>query len=112
MADKIYKQLYFLDKAYKEYTSLPESALNEFGYKLWIAQLGEKPANAKKIEGFKSVFELRHWNEDGTYRAIYTSIIKNCIVVLHAFQKKSQKTPKKNLELIKQRLKEAKAEIK
>ncbi len=45
-----------------------------------------------------------------TYRAVYTLKLGNEVFVLHAFQKKAKKgraTPKKELDLIKQRLKEA-----
>ncbi|WP_413882507.1 type II toxin-antitoxin system RelE/ParE family toxin [Desulfobacula sp.] len=46
-----------------------------------------------------------------TYRAVYAVKISNTVYVLHAFQKKSQKgkkTPKPDIKIIKQRLKDAK----
>ena len=45
-----------------------------------------------------------------TWRAVYTVRLSDSIYVLHAFQKKSKSgiaTPKKDVELIKQRLVEA-----
>ena len=109
--DKI-RDLYFLDNAYKEYVDLPDSIKQEFGFKLWQVQNGKLPANTKSMIGLKGIFELREWSEDSTYRTMYTTIIKGKIVVLHAFQKKSQKTPKKNIDLVKARLKEALEEFK
>ena len=47
--------------------------------------------------------------QDGTYRVVYATIVKDRIVVLHAFKKKSHRavaTPKKDMDLIRQRLKE------
>ena len=47
-----------------------------------------------------------------TYRAIYTVRFTERIYVLHMFQKKAKqgiKTPKQDIDLIKQRLKEAEA---
>ena len=47
-----------------------------------------------------------------TYRAIYTVRFTERIYVLHIFQKKAKlgiKTPKQDVDLIKQRLKEAEA---
>lgn len=105
------KELYFLNTAYKEYTDLPDTVKQEFGFKLWQIQNGNVPENAKKMAGFKSIFELRSWDRDGTYRTMYTTVIQHKIVVLHAFQKKSQKTPKKHLDIVKQRQKEAIQEL-
>lgn len=54
------------------------------------------------VEDFKS----------DTYRAVYTVKFKDAVYVLHCFQKKSKqgiKTPKPNLDMIKERLKLAKA---
>ena len=45
-----------------------------------------------------------------TWRAVYTVRFRDAVYVLHAFQKKSKSgitTPKKELELIRQRLAEA-----
>jgi phage-related protein len=42
-----------------------------------------------------------------TYRAVYTVRLMHAVYVLHAFQKKSRRgigTPKRDLELIRQRL--------
>ena len=52
-------------------------------------------------------------DEDGdTYRAVYTVRFAGVVYVLHAFQKKSKKgieTPKRDIEVIKMRLKLAEA---
>jgi len=37
---------------------------------------------------------------------MYTAKVRDTVYVLHAFQKKTQKTPQKNIELAKKRLKE------
>ena len=57
------------------------------------------------------LFEIIDRDESGTFRIMYTVKISGFIFVLHAFQKKSKqgiKTPKQEIDLIKQRLKEAK----
>lgn len=44
------------------------------------------------------------------YRAVYTVRLSRAVYVLHAFQKKSKRraeTPKRDLDLIRQRLKDA-----
>lgn len=45
-----------------------------------------------------------------TFRAVYTLQYAGAVYVLHAFQKKSKvgrKTPRRDIELVKQRLREA-----
>jgi hypothetical protein len=48
-----------------------------------------------------------------TYRAIYTVRLESAVYVLHAFKKKSKqgsKTPQRDIDLIKRRLKDAEAD--
>ncbi len=52
------------------------------------------------------LFELRIKAQDGIGRAFYCYIKNNEIVVLHAFIKKTQKTPKKELKIAKDRMSE------
>ena len=49
------------------------------------------------------VMEIRLREEGGAYRVIYTAKIADAVYVLHAFQKKSQKTAPADLELAKKR---------
>lgn len=62
--------------------------------------------------GSAGVQEIRENDRSGTYRVIYTVETAEYVFVLHAFQKKSKSgiaTPKEELELLKSRLKEARA---
>lgn len=54
----------------------------------------------------KGCFEIRVKGKDGIYRVFYYSKIKDKIIIFHAFQKKTQKTPKKEIEKAKKALKE------
>ena len=59
--------------------------------------------------------EIAAYDASGTYRAIYTVSIGESIYVIHAFQKKSRvgiATPKSEMDLIRQRLKELRSEVK
>jgi hypothetical protein len=40
------------------------------------------------------------WNEAGTYRVIYTARVADAVYVLHAFQKKSQATSQRDLDIV------------
>lgn len=51
----------------------------------------------------------------GTYRAVYTVSIGDSIYVVHAFQKKSKagiETPRTEIELVRQRLRQLRQEVK
>lgn len=95
--------------------SLTDGAKREIGHALFQAQIGEKSDKAKPFKGFgnAAVLEIVEYNIGGTYRAVYTVKFKEVIAVLHIFQKKStqgKKTPKQDMELIRNRLKLAKQE--
>ena len=84
------------------------------GYALYYAQLGKKHEHTKVLSkmGSAGVAEIRENDSSGTYRVIYTVEMKDVVLVLHAFQKKSKSgiaTPKQEIELLKTRIKEAKA---
>ena len=84
------------------------------GQALFDAQTGGKHPDAKPLKGFggAGVLEIVDDYDGDTYRAVYTVRFAGVIYVLHAFQKKSKSgiaTPKKELDLIKNRMKEVKA---
>lgn len=54
------------------------------------------------------LFELRPRGRSGIARAFYCFMVGQRIVVLHAFIKKSQQTPDRELKLARKRLKELK----
>ena len=52
------------------------------------------------------VKEVRIKDDSGAYRVIYVATFVEAVFVLHAFQKKSQRTPKRDIDLAAQRFKE------
>ncbi len=54
------------------------------------------------------VHELRLKDRSGVHRVFYVLPGAGAVYVLHAFQKKTQATPKSNLDLARKRLKELK----
>lgn len=96
----------------KDFLQFPQEVMSEIGHALYVAQKGGKHKDAKPLKGFGggSVIEIKLSDRHGTYRTIYTIQLKEAILVLHAFQKKSKtgiKTPQEDIELIEQRLKNA-----
>ena len=54
------------------------------------------------------LFEIRSKGKEGIGRSFYCMVKGKEIIILHSFIKKSQKTPKKELDLAKKRMKEVK----
>ena len=79
---------------------------------LTIAAEGSKADIAKPLQGLGSgVFEIALPYRGDAFRVVYAVQIGNDIWVVHAFQKKSTqgiKTPKHDIDLIKDRLKKLK----
>ena len=71
----------------------------------FAVQLGETPPDAKPLKGLGGAC-VDH--RDTTYRAVYPVRFETRIYALHAFQKKAKRgiaTPKRELDLIRERLK-------
>lgn len=106
------KKVIWVGSSYKDLMELPEGVRRFFGHALFLAQSGEKHKDAKVLKGFggAGVLEILERDEGGTYRAVYTVQLRDFVVVLHCFQKKSKsgiRTPKADIELIRARLKMA-----
>ena len=56
------------------------------------------------------LFELRPKGKEGIARVFYCTLVGKRIVVLHGFIKKTQETPRKELEITIRRMKEVKNE--
>jgi len=93
--------------------AFPEDARQDAGYQLDKVQRGEQPDDFKPMLSVgKGVEEVRIWDDSGTFRVIYTARLADVVYVLHAFQKKSQATSRRDIELIKSRYAELMREIK
>jgi phage-related protein len=95
----------------KRLKEFPEEVQDEIGYALQKVQEGLTPRSAKPLKGFSpAVMEIVCDYDTNTFRAVYTVKIGDLVYILHCFQKKSKhgiKTPKQEIDLIKQRLREA-----
>ena len=89
----------------------PDAVREEMGYAIYLAQDGGKHPHAKPLHGFGSgVLEVVTDHRGDTFRAVYTVRFAERLFILHVFQKKSKtgiSTPKSEIDLIRQRLKNA-----
>ncbi len=109
--NEVMKDVIWVGDSHARVRSFPKGARRTVGRALQAAQSGLKDKNAKPLRGVGSgVLEITARYDTNTYRAVYTVKLGENIFVLHAFQKKSTcgiRTPKKEIDLIKQRLKMA-----
>lgn len=108
----MYRPLKWIASAKKELKALPEDIQDTFGFALYLAQIGDKHADAKPLKSFGSagVLEIVESDQDGTYRAVYTVRFRKAVYVLHCFQKKSTRgivTSRQNMNCIRERLQAA-----
>ena len=54
----------------------------------------------------KGVEEIRIWEASGTYRIIYTARLADTVYVLHAFQKKTEATSPRDIEVARERFRQ------
>jgi len=105
------KPAVFVGSSRRDLRAFPPVARREIGQGLFEAQVGDRPTSAKPLKGFGSgVLEIRDNVDGDTYRAVYTVRFEGILYVLHVFQKKSTRgiaTPKRHLDLIRQRLRDA-----
>jgi phage-related protein len=94
------------------FAEIPDPVQHQVGYAIYVAQRGGKHRDAKVLTGFRraGVLEVVEDFRGDTFRAVYTLKYSDSVYVLHAFQKKSKsgrETPRRDMELIEQRLREA-----
>ena len=98
------KLISFLGDSLKCLREFPEDARQDAGYQLDKVQRGDQPDDFKPMPSIgKGVEEIRIWDDSGTYRVIYTARLVDVVYVLHAFQKKSQATAKRDIEVARKR---------
>ena len=81
----------------------PAECMREAGYQLGKVQTGREPSDWKPMPSIGlGVNELRI-RIGGAFRVIYVAKFEEAVYVLHAFQKKSQRTGRLDIELAKRR---------
>jgi phage-related protein len=111
-SDQTLKVLIWLGSSRRDFVAFPDDVKSEMGYALFQAQAGGHHRKAKPLRGAgdAGVIEIIDDHRGDTFRTIYTVRYANAVYVLHAFQKKSKSgiaTPKSDLDLVEQRLREA-----
>ena len=101
------KPIAFQGTSLDDLRAFPETARREAGHQLDQVQRGLEPDDWKPMPSVgPGVREVRVRDEAGAFRVIYTATRPEAVHVLHAFQKKTQATAKRDLDLARARLRE------
>lgn len=97
------KPITWLGTSRTDLRALPEDVRLKAGSELRVVQEGDMPKDFKPMPTVgKAVYEIRI-RAEGAYRIFYIARFEEAIYVLHVFQKKTQKTTDRDLQLGRQR---------
>lgn len=98
------KPVRFLGDSLKCLREFPSDARQDSGRQIDRVQRGKQADDFKPMPTIgKGVEEIRIWDEAGAFRVIYTARLVDAIYVLHAFQKKTPATSKRDIDTAKAR---------
>jgi phage-related protein len=94
------KPVSFLGDSLAAGRSFPEEARRETGFQIDRVQRGLDPDRWKPMKNVgQGVREIRVRDASGAFRVVYIATLPDAVYVLHAFQKKTQATAKRDLDV-------------
>lgn len=85
---------------------MPEAVRHTVGVELMVVQFGGVPSDFKPLPTVgDGAYEVRVRDAAGAFRVVYVAKFAAAVYVLHAFQKKTQKTAKADIDLAARRYK-------
>ena len=94
------KAVTFLGDSLEALRDFPDSARRNAGFQIDRVQRGLEPDHWKPMKTIGAgVREIRIYDAAGAFRVLYTAVVDQSVYVLHAFQKKSQSTAQRDLDL-------------
>jgi phage-related protein len=99
------KPIVFLGGSLDDLREFPQPIRREAGYQLQRVQRGLEPDDWRPMRSIGTgVREIRVGETAGAFRVIYVAAFADAIYVLHAFQKKTRRTAKRDIDLAASRL--------
>jgi len=106
------KPIAFLGGSLDDLRGFPADARREAGYQLDRVQRGLHPDDWRPMQSIGTgVREIRVRERAGVFRVIYVATFADAVYVLHAFQKKTRQTAKRDVDLAVSRLREQMARM-
>lgn len=99
------KEIEWLGSSLKDLQALKYDLKKRVGFELDTIKRGFQPNDFKPMPSVgPGVYEIRVMGEDGIARCFYATKFGNRVLVIHVFEKKTQKTSQADIELGKKRL--------
>jgi phage-related protein len=100
------KPLKFVGSSLDDLRNFPDEARRGAGFELHAVQSGLEPRDWKPMQIVGSGVKEIRIHLLGEWRVIYIAKLHGAVYVLHAFQKKTGKTSRQDIDLARQRYKQ------
>jgi phage-related protein len=100
------KPLKFIGSSLDDLRDFPEEARRVAGFEFRALQDGFAPRDGKPVQSVGPGAKEIRIHVLGEWRVIYVAKSRDAIYVLHAFQKKTQKTSQRDIDLARKRYKQ------
>jgi phage-related protein len=100
------KTLVWLGSSLYDMRHFPRDARQRAGYELYLVQNGLQPSDWKSMPSVGAGVQEIRVHTQLEHRLFYVAKFEEAIYVIHAFEKKSRKTARHDLDLAKSRLSE------
>lgn len=100
------KKLVWVGSSRNNVLHFPRNARQRAGYELYLVQSGLQPSDWKSMPSIGVGVQEIRMHSELEHRVFYVAKFEEAIYVIHAFEKKSRKTARYDLELAKSRLSE------
>ena len=100
------KEIEFIGSSQEDIKNFPTEARRDAGFQLHFVQMGQNPTGWKPMKTVGTGAVKIRIHKEGEWRIIYVAKFQGKVCVLHAFEKKTQKTRQSDIALARQRYKE------
>jgi phage-related protein len=101
------RKLEFHGTSKRDLLKFPDPAMKAAGYQLRKVQNGMEPSDWKYVHNVgPGTMEIRIWENGDTFRVFYVARHGDSVHVLHCFQKKTNETQQRDIDIAKKRYKE------
>jgi phage-related protein len=106
LTERMLKALFWLGSSRSDIGNFPADARQRAGYELYLVQSGLEPSDWKPMSSVGAGVQEIRVRTGREHRVFYVAKFDEGIYVLHAFEKKTRKTAKSDLDLARSRLRE------
>lgn len=97
------KPLWFVGSSLDDLRNFPDEARRTAGFELRAVQNGFEPSDCRPMRAVGPGVKEVRIHVLGEWRVVYVAKLNEAVYVLHAFQKKSRKTSRQDIELARHR---------